>query len=72
LGITVNSVCPGSTETELFHEAVPPEIARTLSTKSPFGRLADPRDIADVVAFVASDEARWLTGQRIVVSGGAR
>lgn len=72
LGITVNTVCPGSTETELFREAVPPELAEVLATRSLFGRLGQPRDVAEVVAFLASESSRWITGQRIVVSGGQR
>ncbi|MBC8120653.1 MAG: SDR family oxidoreductase [Gemmatimonadaceae bacterium] len=38
---------------------------------SPFGRIGKPQDIADVVVFLASEEARWLTGQRLSASGGA-
>jgi NAD(P)-dependent dehydrogenase (short-subunit alcohol dehydrogenase family) len=68
----VNAVCPGSTETELFREVVPPELAEVLATRSLFGRLGQPRDVAEVVAFLASEGSRWITGQRIVVSGGQR
>lgn len=72
LGVTVNSVCPGSTETDLFREVVPPDLAEALSARSLFGRLGQPRDVADVVAFLAGEDSRWITGQRIVVSGGQR
>ena len=71
LGITVNTVSPGSTQTELFWESVPPELHASLAARSHFGGLGQPEDIAGAVAFLASDEARWVTGQRIVVSGGA-
>ncbi len=66
-GITCNSVAPGCTRTEMiagqtWPEAVPPWTA--------LGRLGEPEDIADVVAFLASDEARWLTGLTIAANGG--
>ncbi|GGV60768.1 SDR family oxidoreductase [Streptomyces griseoloalbus] len=70
-GITVNAVAPGYTETEINPTLEIPEIRRRYSEASVFGRLGDPVDIADVVSFVASDDARWVTGQWIDASGGA-
>ncbi|MEU6391687.1 SDR family oxidoreductase [Streptomyces sp. NPDC046939] len=70
-GITVNSVAPGYTETEINPTLAIPEIRQRYSDASVFGRLGQPADIADVVSFVASDEARWVTGQWIDTSGGA-
>ncbi|MFF5103296.1 SDR family oxidoreductase [Streptomyces sp. NPDC000134] len=70
-GITVNAVAPGYTETEINPTLGVPEIRRRYSEASVFGRLGDPADIADVVSFVASDDARWVTGQWIDTSGGA-
>ncbi|MCL7428991.1 SDR family oxidoreductase [Streptomyces sp. NPDC052415] len=70
-GITVNAVAPGYTETEINPTLAVPEIRRRYSEASTFGRLGDPVDIADVVSFVASDDARWVTGQWIDASGGA-
>jgi NAD(P)-dependent dehydrogenase (short-subunit alcohol dehydrogenase family) len=70
-GITVNAVAPGYTETEINPTLAVPEIRRRYSEASVFGRLGDPVDIADVVSFVASDDARWMTGQWIDASGGA-
>jgi 3-oxoacyl-[acyl-carrier protein] reductase len=66
-GITCNSVAPGCTRTEMiagqtWPDAVPPWTA--------LGRLGEPGDIADVVAFLASDEARWLTGLTLAANGG--
>jgi len=66
-GITCNSVAPGCTRTEMivgqtWPERVPPWTA--------LGRLGEPDDIADVVAFLASHEARWLTGLTIAANGG--
>ncbi|MGC3002599.1 SDR family oxidoreductase [Streptomyces sp. G35A] len=69
-GITVNAVAPGYTETEINPTLAVPEIRRRYSEASVFGRLGDPVDIADVVSFVASDDARWMTGQWIDASGG--
>lgn len=65
-GITVNAVAPGPTDTRMIVDAV----RKMAPTLSPLGRLGQPEDIADVVAFLASDQARWLTGQVIGASGG--
>ncbi|MFJ7149022.1 SDR family oxidoreductase [Streptomyces sp. NPDC100445] len=70
-GITVNAVAPGYTETEINPTLSIPEVRRRYADASAFGRLGDPVDIADVVSFVASDDARWVTGQWIDASGGA-
>lgn len=69
-GITVNSVAPGFTETEINPTLSIPEIRQRYSDASVFGRLGQPADIADVVSFVASDDARWVTGQWMDASGG--
>ncbi|MFG2603517.1 SDR family oxidoreductase [Streptomyces sp. NPDC048514] len=69
-GITVNSVAPGYTETEINPTLSVPEIRQRYAGASVFGRLGAPADIADVVSFVASDDARWMTGQWIDASGG--
>ena len=65
-GITVNTVSPGFTETGMMTDQF-----REIGTQmSPLKRLGAPKDIADVVAFVVSEEARWLTGQNIHCGGG--
>ncbi|GIF16339.1 SDR family oxidoreductase [Actinoplanes teichomyceticus] len=69
-GIRVNAVAPGYTETEINPTLAIPEIRQRYASASVFGRLGQPADIADVVAFVASDEARWVTGHWIDASGG--
>jgi 3-oxoacyl-[acyl-carrier protein] reductase len=71
--ILVNSVLPGATETEGF-QATPQasDLRSTIVPLTPLGRMGQPRDIANVVAFLASDEAGWITGQLIPVSGGLR
>jgi 3-oxoacyl-[acyl-carrier protein] reductase len=70
-GIAVNTVLPGATETELYL-GLSTEVSRAEAAKrSPFGRIGRPEDIADVVVFLCSPEARWLSGQVIVANGGA-
>ncbi|MBC1222990.1 SDR family oxidoreductase [Nostoc sp. UCD121] len=68
-GITVNAVSPGFTDTEML--ANNPQMKEKGVKMSPLGRLGQPADIADVVAFLVSEEARWLTGQNIQAGGGA-
>ncbi|MFF1719753.1 SDR family oxidoreductase [Streptomyces sviceus] len=70
--ITVNTVAPGFTETEINPTLKNPQIRQALSAHSAFGRLGRPADIADVVAFVASEDARWVTGQWLDATGGVR
>jgi 3-oxoacyl-[acyl-carrier protein] reductase len=65
-GITVNTVSPGITDTGVLTEQYRQFGIQT----SPLKRLGLPKDIADVVAFVVSEEARWLTGQNIHAGGG--
>jgi 2-hydroxycyclohexanecarboxyl-CoA dehydrogenase len=70
--INVNVVCPGPTHTDLFEElaSVNPKLTAALERAVPFGRLAQPDEIADAVAFLVSDQARFITGQTLSVSGG--
>lgn len=70
--INVNVVCPGPTNTNLFREvaAANPRLGDALKRAVPFGRLAEPDEIAAAVAFLASDDARFITGQTLSVSGG--
>ncbi|MEK9142460.1 MAG: glucose 1-dehydrogenase, partial [Nitrospirota bacterium] len=65
-GITVNTVSPGFTETGMMTD----EYRQMGIQLTPMKRLGVPKDIADVVAFIVSEEARWLTGQTIQVGGG--
>ncbi|MBD2433638.1 MULTISPECIES: SDR family oxidoreductase [Fischerella] len=69
-GITVNAISPGPTDTELFRQGKTEEQINRLAQASALGGLGEVQDIADVVAFLASDEARWITGQNIRVNGG--
>ncbi len=69
-GITVNSVSPGPTNTELFAQGKSEELIKRLASMSALGRIGEPDDIAKVVLFLASDEAAWVTGQNIGANGG--
>ena len=69
-GITVNAVCPGVTDTDLLRRNQPESRLAQISDLTPLGRLGQPADIADVVAMVSSPDARWLTGQIILATGG--
>lgn len=69
-GINVNSVSPGPTNTALFTTGKPQEVIDRLASLSAFNRLGEPEDIAQTVAFLASDDAKWITAQNIGVNGG--
>lgn len=68
--ITVNAISPGATDTDLLHAVNPPEALAQAVAMTPLGRLGLPADIADLIAFLASPDARWLTGQNIRATGG--
>ena len=69
-GITVNVVSPGATNTELFMTGKTEEQINRFSQMAALGRLGEVQDIADVIAFLVSDDASWITGQNIRVNGG--
>jgi len=69
-GINVNSVSPGPTNTALFTNGKPQEIIDRLASLSPFNRIGEPNDIAEVIVFLASDDAKWVNAQNIGVNGG--
>jgi 3-oxoacyl-[acyl-carrier protein] reductase len=69
-GITVNGVAPGVIDTELTGWLADPTMRSQATSWSVFDRLGAPTDIADVVAFLASPDARWITGQIVDASGG--
>lgn len=68
-GITVNAVGPGATATDMY-ERVPQEMKDAMNAKTALGRVGEPEEIASVVAFLASEEGRWITGQIIYPDGG--
>ena len=67
--INVNVVCPGAIRTRA-HDRLPPEVIDKVRTSVPMGYVAEPIDVGNVVAFLASDEARYITGQSILIDGG--
>jgi 3-oxoacyl-[acyl-carrier protein] reductase len=69
-GITANVVSPGATDTELLRSTNPPAALELAARMSPFGRLGQPADVADVIAFLAGPDGRWLTGQNLHATGG--
>ena len=68
-GVTVNTVAPGFIETDMTKALNDDQRAATLS-QVPAGRLGDPREIASAVAFLASDDAAYITGETLHVNGG--
>ncbi|GAA2345259.1 hypothetical protein GCM10009854_22510 [Saccharopolyspora halophila] len=68
-GITVNALSPGPTDTDLLRAALP-DGAEAAAGMIPLGRLARPADVADAVALLIGERARWVTGQNVRVTGG--
>lgn len=69
-GITANTVSPGPIDTELFRTGKTAEDIERMAAMAALGRIGEVDDIAQVVLFLVSDEARWITGQDIGVNGG--
>ena len=68
-GITVNAVAPGFIDTDMTAK-LSPEVREKYAAQIPLGRLGQPEDVAKLVAFLASDDAKYITGQIIGVDGG--
>lgn len=68
-GITVNAVAPAVTRTDMT-AAIPAEKRALLAASTPLRRLGEPDDIAAAIAFLASDDARWITGRTLLADGG--
>jgi 3-oxoacyl-[acyl-carrier protein] reductase len=69
-GITVNVVSPGFTETQMLLANMTPDVCRDLIEMTPLHRLGQPEEIAEVIAFLVSERARWVTRQNIAADGG--
>jgi 3-oxoacyl-[acyl-carrier protein] reductase len=72
--IRVNSINPGIVETEGTHAAgfIGSDFEKAYVAQAPLGRIGQPDDVADVAVFLASNDSRWLTGEKLVASGGFR
>ena len=70
--IRINSILPGATETEGTHTTgiIGSDFEKKLVENTPLGRMGQPEDIAKMAVFLASDDAAWITGEKISVSGG--
>jgi 3-oxoacyl-[acyl-carrier protein] reductase len=68
-GITVNAVAPGPTGTELFYKGKSEQLLEMMRKQSPFGRFGEPEEIAGVVAFLAGEDSRWVSGQVLRANG---
>jgi NAD(P)-dependent dehydrogenase (short-subunit alcohol dehydrogenase family) len=69
-GIRINCVCPGPTETAFLWQVSTPEQRSEMARKTPLGRLAEPGDVADVIAFLAGPGARHIHGAVVDINGG--
>lgn len=69
-GITVNTVLPGITRTPTIETFMADQYKQRIIAETPVGRMAEPREVAAVIAFLASDDASYITGTAIPVSGG--
>lgn len=68
-GVTVNAVCPGAIRTRA-HDRLKPEVLEKIVAGTPAGFIGAPEDVAATVSFLASDEARFITGQTLLIDGG--
>jgi acetoacetyl-CoA reductase len=68
-GVTANAVLPGMVETEKVR-AMPADVLDTVTASLPAGRMATPEEVAALVAFLASEEAGYITGEEIAIAGG--
>jgi 3-oxoacyl-[acyl-carrier protein] reductase len=68
--IQVNAISPGPVDTELLRQGKSEEQIKLLADMAAFGRIGTPRDIANAIALLVSEEAGWITGQNLYVNGG--
>ena len=71
MGITINNVAPGAIATPINHDLLNnPELLKKVTNNIPLGRMGEPEDVSGIVAFLASDEAKYITGSTFYVDGG--
>ena len=68
-GVTVNTISPGYVETDMVR-AIRPEVLKSIVEQIPMGRLAQPEEIATLIAYLVSEEASYITGANIAINGG--
>lgn len=68
--ISVNAVAPGAVNTPLFIDSLPPELVQATIDRTPHGRLAEPDDIANVIAGLCASDGEWINGQVVFANGG--
>jgi 3-oxoacyl-[acyl-carrier protein] reductase len=69
--ITVNAIQPGMIDTDLISDNMGEEVKAIHARRHPLGRIGQPADMADIVAFLAGDDSRWINGETIIATGGA-
>lgn len=69
-GITVNSVCPGLIDTQMVHQTIDEVRMAAYANSFPIPRLGTPEEVADLIAFLASDKAAYITGASVDINGG--
>lgn len=69
-GVTVNAICPGLFDTDMMRRTITPEQARAYADSFPIQRLGLPEEVAELVAFLASDRAAYITGATLDINGG--
>lgn len=69
-GITINAICPGMIDTELTHEHASPELLERIAAGYPVPRLGTAREVADLICFIASPVAGYITGASLDINGG--
>ena len=69
-GVTVNAVCPGLIDTEMVRGTIPDDKARAYADSFPIQRMGEPSEVAELVAFLASDRAAYITGASLDINGG--
>jgi 3-oxoacyl-[acyl-carrier protein] reductase len=69
-GVTVNAVCPGLIDTEMVRSSISPDRAAEIAASFPVGRLGEPGEVADLVAFLAGEHSGYITGAAFDINGG--
>jgi L-rhamnose 1-dehydrogenase len=69
-GITCNAVLPGTIRTDLNRHDLTADKTAYFENRIPLGRIGEPEDVADVIAFLLSDDARYINGAELLVDGG--